>query len=389
MIDRDAHQHRPLCVLGSTGSIGVSTLDVARHLSIPVHTLTAHTRLEALAEQARVHGVQRVVCARGEDVGRLRGLLADQPHIEVCGGAAALCEAAGDEHCPTVVTAIVGGAGLEPTLAAVRSGKRVAIANKEPLVMAGELITAEAMHYGATLLPVDSEHSAIFQCLEHHRQSDISQLLLTASGGPFRTIHNLSQVTVEQALNHPNWSMGAKITIDSATLMNKALEVIEAHHLFAIDVSRIEVVVHPQSIIHSLVAFADGSLMAQLGAPDMRTPIQYALTWPYHRSGPVACPDLLAIARLDFETPDHKRFPALELGRHCAQLGGIAPVIFNAANEVAVERFLAQDIRFVDITHGIAEAVDALSSAKYGHSLEDILAADAEARSWLTGWQPR
>ena len=290
-----------------------------------------------------------MVAADMEDYATLKKLLADQPQITVAAGPEALVEAAGDEHCDVVMTAIVGAAGLAPTLAAVEAGKRVGIANKEPLVMAGHLIMAAAKSSGATILPVDSEHSAIFQCLENHSESDIDRLILTASGGPFRTVSDLSSVTLAQALKHPNWDMGPKITIDSASLMNKALEVIEAHHLFATPVDQIEVMVHPQSIVHSMVAYEDGSLMAQLGEPDMRTPIQYALTWPHHVKGPVNCPDLLRIGSLNFEAPDRTRFPSLDLGSRAAASGGAAPAIFNAANEAAVERFLGEHIRFIDI----------------------------------------
>ena len=383
-----SHQQRPLCILGSTGSIGVSTLDVARHLNIPIHTLTAHRRLKELAAQAREFGAQRVVAADTTDYQTLKKLLADQPQIAVSAGPEALVEAAGDEHCAVVMTAIVGAAGLAPTLAAVQAGKRVGIANKEPLVMAGSLIMATARDSGATLLPVDSEHSAIFQCLENHQESDIDRLILTASGGPFRTIKDLSQVTLAQALKHPNWNMGPKITIDSASLMNKALEVIEAHHLFATPVNQIEVMVHPQSIIHSMVAFSDGSQLAQLGEPDMRTPIQYALTWPKHTKGPVACPDLLSIGSLDFEAPDRQRFPSLDLGSRAAADGGAAPATFNAANEAAVERFLKEGIHFLDIFALVEGALDHFAPYGAVQSLSDIVAADQAARRWAAEAKP-
>lgn len=377
------YQQAPLCILGSTGSIGVNTLDVAKRLQIPVHTLTAHRRLAELAQQAREHGVRRVVCADAADYHQLCKLLADQPQIAVSAGQAALIEAAGDAACPVVMTAIVGAAGLAPTIAAVDAGKRVCIANKEPLVMAGEAIMAAAGRSGATLLPVDSEHSAIFQCWEHHRHDAIERLILTASGGPFRRVSDLSQVTLEQALKHPNWDMGPKITIDSATLMNKALEVIEAVHLFATPVERIEVMVHPQSIIHSMVAFADGSLMAQLGQPDMRTPIQYALTWPQHVHGPVPCPDLVALGSLHFEPPDRQRFPALDLGLAAAQRGGLAPTVLNAANEAAVARFLAGDIPFIAIPKLIEQALSRLDGHHSQPDLAAIMAADQAARQWV------
>ncbi|TVR43609.1 MAG: 1-deoxy-D-xylulose-5-phosphate reductoisomerase [Planctomycetota bacterium] len=377
-------QQASLCILGSTGSIGVSTLDVARHLGIPVHTLTGHRRLDLLAAQAKEFRAKRVVCADPEDYAKLKSLCADCPEITVGAGPQALVEAAGDEHCPVVMTAIVGGAGLDPTYAAVQAGKRVCIANKEPLVMAGALIMAAARASGATLLPVDSEHSAIFQCLENHRDSDIDRLVLTASGGPFRCRQDLNTVSIAEALKHPNWSMGPKITIDSATLMNKALEVIEAHHLFQVPVEQIEVVIHPQSIVHSMVAFADGSLMAQLGQPDMRTPIQYSLTWPRHLRGPVSCPDLLKIANLSFEAPDRTRFPALDLGAAAARQGGLAPAIFNAANEAAVARFLDGSITFLDIPRLVERALATVSSGSNADpDLASILAADAYTRNWV------
>jgi 1-deoxy-D-xylulose-5-phosphate reductoisomerase len=370
---------RPLCVLGASGSIGENTLDVARRLDIPIHTLTAHSRVERLAELAVAHGAQRVVIADGERYTQLKELLAGHDGIDIQAGPEALAAAAADEAVGTVVTAIVGAAGLPATLAAAQAGKRLAIANKEPLVMAGELVMKTAAENDATVLPVDSEHSAIFQCLEGHRPDEVERLVLTASGGPFRQEKDLALVTIERALKHPNWDMGPKITIDSATLMNKALEVIEARWLFDIPIEQIDVVVHPQSVVHSMVAYRDGSLMAQMGLPDMRTPIQYALTWPSHTAGPVASPDLTSIASLHFEQPDHQRFPALELGRTAGAMGGVGPAVFNAANEAAVARFLDGAIPFTAITEIVAQVLQRCPKHDQP-DLDAIIAADQWGR---------
>lgn len=377
--EQNSHQERALCILGSTGSIGQNTLDIAQALQIPVHTLTAHSKVQELAAQALKHNAQRVVIADDSRYNELKTALNCAPHIDVRAGADALAEVAGDSCTKAVMTAIVGAAGLPATLAAVRAGKRVCIANKEPLVMAGELIMAEAAQHKATILPVDSEHSAIFQCWEHHQQADVEKIILTASGGPFRDRDDLSNVTLAEALKHPNWDMGPKITIDSATMMNKALEVIEAHHLFAIPVDQIEIMVHPQSVVHSCVAFADGSLMAQMGEPDMRTPIQYSLTWPWHKTGPVPTPNLAAIGQLDFRAPDPIRFPAVNIGHEAARLGGVAPTVANAVNEVAVARFLAEKCHFQDIVALVEQALSTVPTIKQP-SLDDIIAADQEAR---------
>ncbi|MBN8527584.1 MAG: 1-deoxy-D-xylulose-5-phosphate reductoisomerase, partial [Planctomycetes bacterium] len=254
------------------------------------------------------------------------------------------------------------------------------IANKEPLVMAGQLVMAAAQAAGGAVLPVDSEHSAIFQCLEGHRTSEVSEILLTSSGGPFRTVMDLSAVTVEQALKHPTWSMGPKITIDSATLMNKSLELIEAQVLFGVGADRVRIVVHPQSVVHSMVAFRDGSVMAQLGRPDMRTPIQYALTWPQHLPGPVEAPDFSRLGALTFEDPDRSRFPSIDLAYAAASLGGLAPAVMNAANEVAVAAFLAGRSGFLDIFRTVERALSQLANRR-DPSLDDIVAADAETRA--------
>jgi len=374
---------RPLTILGATGSIGVSTLSVAAHLGIPVHAVTANRKVDELAALAIQHRAAVAVVADEDGYTELKRLLAGTGVVAEA-GAQALCAVAADPGCGAVVTAIVGAAGLHPTLAAIRAGKRVCIANKEPLVMAGALIMGEAARCGATILPVDSEHSAIFQCLEGHRPDEVAELVLTASGGPFRTVADLGAVTREQALRHPTWTMGPKITIDSATLMNKSLEIIEARWLFGVGVERIRVLIHPQSVVHSMVAYRDGSVMAQLGRPDMRTPIQYALTWPRHDSGQVAAPDFAALAALTFEAPDTARFPSLDMAYAAARAGGIAPAVMNAANEMAVARFLAGHGRFTDIFTTVERALgDAPSLGE--PSLDDIIAADAEVRRRLAG----
>ncbi len=374
-------QTRPLTILGSTGSIGVSTLSVAAHLQIPIYALSAHSKVDLLAEQARTHQAQIAVIGDENKYQQLKEAL-HGTGIEAAAGTAALNDIAAAPHVGAVMTAIVGAAGLPATLAAVRAGKRLCIANKEPLVMAGDLIMAEAIRSGATILPVDSEHSAIFQCLENHKSSEVKEIILTASGGPFRTVHDLSQVTREQALKHPTWSMGPKITVDSATLMNKSLEVIEARWLFGVEPQRIRVIIHPQSVVHSMVTYRDGSVMAQLGLPDMRVPIQYALTYPHHVSGEVPAPDFSQLAALTFEEPDTKRFPSLSMAYDAAQRGGLAPAVMNAANEMAVASFLAGKSRFLDIFHTIEKAL-ALTPSTTQPSLDDIICADADVRARL------
>ena len=374
---------RPLTILGATGSIGVSTLSVAAHLGIPVHAVTANRKVAELAALAIAHRAAVAVVADEEGYTDLKRLLSGTGVVAEA-GVQALSAVAADPGCGAVVTAIVGAAGLRPTLAAIRAGKRVCIANKEPLVMAGALIMGEAARCGATVLPVDSEHSAIFQCLEGHRPDEVAELVLTASGGPFRTVADLSAVTREQALRHPTWTMGPKITIDSATLMNKSLEIIEARWLFGVGVERIRVLIHPQSVVHSMVAYRDGSVMAQLGRPDMRTPIQYALTWPRHEAGQIAAPDFAALAALTFEAPDTARFPSLDMAYAAVRAGGVAPAVMNAANEMAVARFLAGHGRFIDIFTTVERALSQAPSQDEP-TLDDIIAADAEVRRRLAG----
>ncbi len=370
-----------ITILGSTGSIGISTLDVAAHLGLPVYAVTAHARVDQLAAQAIAAGAQVAVVADEARLADLRRLLAGTA-IRAEAGAAALDAVASAPEVTAVVTAIVGAAGLPPTVAAVKAGKRVCIANKEPLVMAGDLIMGLAKTHGATILPVDSEHSAIFQCLEGHREDEVAQLVITSSGGPFRTVMDLSAVTREQALRHPTWSMGPKITIDSATLMNKSLEIIEARWLFGIEAARIRVLVHPQSVVHSMVTYRDGSVMAQLGRPDMRVPIQYALTWPRHVPGPVSAPDFAALGSLTFEEPDRRRFPSLDMAYHAVEVGGVAPAVMNAANEVAVAAYLAGKGQFLDIFRTVEHALASVPRLAQAN-LDDILAADADVRARL------
>lgn len=374
---------RPLTILGATGSIGVSTIDVASRLGIPIHAVTAHSKVSELAAQAVACRARIAVIGDERLAPDLRRALTGTG-IRCAAGAEALCEVAAAPECGAVMTAIVGAAGLRPTLAAIRAGKRVCIANKEPLVMAGALIMGEAARCGATVLPVDSEHSAIFQCLEGHQGDEVDSLVLTASGGPFRTVRDLSSVTREQALKHPTWTMGPKITIDSATLMNKSLEIIEARWLFGVDVDRIRVLIHPQSVVHSMVTYRDGSVMAQLGRPDMRTPIQYALTWPRHAAGPVSAPDFAQLAALTFEQPDTVRFPSLTMAYAAAATGGIAPAVMNAANEMAVARFLADGCRFIDIFSTVERALGSAPTVR-DPDLDTIIAADADVRRRLAG----
>ena len=369
-----------LTILGSTGSIGVNTLAVAAHLGLPVFAITGNAKIEELAAQAARYRPQVVVVADPALHARLRALVPAGIRVEA--GAAALEAVAAAPEVTAVVTAIVGAAGLPATVAAVRAGKRVCIANKEPLVMAGGLIVAEAAKSGAALLPVDSEHSAMFQCLEGHAPDEVAELLLTSSGGPFRTVRDLSAVTREQALTHPTWKMGPKITIDSATLMNKSLEIIEARWLFGIEAERIRVLVHPQSVVHSMVAYRDGSVLAQLGLPDMQVPIQYALTYPKHVPGTVAAPDFARMANLTFEEPDRQRFPSLDIGYHAARSGGIVPAVMNAANEMAVAAYLAGKGHFLDIFRTVGKAVEQAATVAQP-SLDEIIAADGEIRARL------
>lgn len=385
---------RNVTVLGATGSIGVNTLDVIRRHPerFAVFALCANSQVQRLFEQihefAPKYAVVRDAPLADELTRRCRdaGLPTTVRH-----GVAALREMAAHPEVDTVMAAIVGAAGLEPTLAAARAGKKVLLANKEVLVMAGELFMQAVREHGALLLPVDSEHNAIFQSLPTDISRGISacgvrRILLTASGGPFRTLScaDLDEVTPEAACAHPNWVMGRKISVDSATMMNKGLEVIEAHWLFDCPPGQIQVVVHPQSVIHSLVEYVDGSVLAQLGNPDMRTPIAYALAYPERIDAGVPSLDLLALARLDFEAPDPDRFPCLPLAYAALRAGGTAPAILNAANEVAVASFLDRRLPFPGIPRLIEATLAALPAGAEG-SLDDVLAADAEARRIAAG----
>ena len=379
---------RSITVLGATGSIGLSTLDVIRRHPdrFSVYALTAGTRADELATLCREFRPAVAVMADAEAAERLKALLADMPETRVLAGEAGLCEVAASAESDTVMAAIVGAAGLAPTLAAVRAGKRVLLANKEALVMSGKLFMDAVERHGAELLPIDSEHNAIFQCMPADKVRDpcgagITRILLTASGGPFReyAAEDLRAVTPAQACAHPNWSMGQKISVDSATLMNKGLELIEACWLFNTSPANVQVHVHPESIIHSMVEYADGSVLAQLGSPDMRTPIANGLAWPERIEAGVAPLDLFAIGRFHFERPDLQRFPCLRLAAEAFAAGGTAPAVLNAANEVAVAAFLEGRLCFADIPVIIERTLTATEVVP-ADSFDTIFAKDAEAR---------
>jgi 1-deoxy-D-xylulose-5-phosphate reductoisomerase len=384
-----------ITVLGATGSIGLSTLDViARHPDrYQVFALSGFSRLHELEQlcvkfSPRFAVVPTMVLATDFQ----RALQAAGLQTEVLVGAAGLCEVAAHPEVDAVMAAIVGAAGLKPTLAAVEAGKKVLLANKEALVMSGALFMQAVRKSGAVLLPIDSEHNAIFQCLPGDYARGLSQvgvrrILLTASGGPFRQtpLEQLREVTPEQACAHPNWSMGRKISVDSASMMNKGLELIEACWLFDAKPAQIEILIHPQSVIHSLVDYVDGSVLAQLGNPDMRTPIAHALAWPQRIDSGVAPLDLFAVARLDFQAPDESRFPCLRLARAAAEAGGSAPALLNAANEVAVQAFLQRRIRFPEIADLIAEVLNLVPVVAV-ESLDGVLHADARARQLAEQW---
>jgi len=372
---------RKIAILGATGSMGKSTLDLVERNRdrFAVTAVTAATNVEALADIVRRTGARLAVVADESRYTDLAELLVGT-NCRAAAGEGALVEAAVGEA-ELVIAAIVGCAGLRPVMAAVDAGRTVALANKEALVTAGALMTDAARASGATLLPVDSEHNAIFQCLAGSRVKDVSRLVLTASGGPFRSASAdaIGAATPAQAVAHPNWSMGAKISVDSATMMNKGLELIEGHYLFGLPSDRIDILVHPQSVVHSMVEFVDGSVLAQLGSADMRIPIAYALAWPERMATPAQRLDLAAIARLDFEAPDLDRFPALRLAREALEAGGAAPIVLNAANEVAVASFLAARISFLEIARVVHEA---LISADYDapRSISDVLEIDRVTR---------
>ncbi len=379
---------RSITVLGATGSVGLSTLDVIRRHPerFSVYALTAGTRAEELATLCREFHPRVAVMADATAAQKLAELLSDLPDISVRSGEPGLCEVASAPEACTVMAAIVGAAGLAPTLAAVHAGKRVLLANKEALVMSGKLFMDAVLASGAELLPIDSEHNAIFQCLPADKIRDpdgagITRILLTASGGPFRehSAEALRTVTPAQACAHPNWSMGQKISVDSATLMNKGLELIEACWLFNITPDRIEVHVHPESIIHSMVEYSDGSVLAQLGSPDMRTPIANGLAWPERIDAGVAPLDLFAIGRFHFERPDLSRFPCLRLAAEAFEIGGTAPAVLNAANEIAVAEFLKGNLAFTDIPI-VIERTLAVTPVVPADSFDVIFAKNTEAR---------
>jgi 1-deoxy-D-xylulose-5-phosphate reductoisomerase len=372
---------RKIAILGATGSIGKSALDLIDLYPerFEVVAVTAATNSEALAQIARRTKAKLAVVADESRLSDLQELLVGTG-CRAAAGEAALIEAAVGEA-ELVIAAIVGCAGLRPVMAAVEAGLVVALANKEALVTAGELMTGAAARSEAILLPVDSEHNAIFQCLAASRKEDVSKIILTASGGPFRTASAevIGAATPAQAIAHPNWSMGAKISVDSATLMNKGLELIEAHYLFGLPSSRIDVLIHPQSLIHSMVEFIDGSVLAQLGSPDMRVPIAYALAWPERIATPAQRLDLATVARLDFECPDLSRFPALRLAREALEAGGAAPIVLNAANEVAVASFLAGAIRFAEIVTTVQEMLES-ADFEAPNTIGEVLEIDQRTR---------
>ena len=372
---------RAITILGATGSIGRSTLDLIgrqpdRYRCL---ALTAHSNVDELAAAARQFRPELAVVADERHYGALKDALAGTG-VEAAAGAEAVTAAAA-MPADWVMAAIVGAAGLQPTLAAVRRGATVAIANKEALVCAGDIVTKAANDAGSRLLPVDSEHNAIYQVFDAERPERVSRVILTASGGPFRTftLGQMQAVTPEQAVAHPVWSMGAKISVDSATLMNKGLEVIEAHHLFPVTPDQLEVLVHPQSVVHSLVEYVDGSVLAQLGTPDMRTPIAYTLAWPDRVATPCRRLDLAAIGQLSFEAPDTARFPALNLAWSALRAGAGAPAVLNAANEVAVQAFLDRRIGFLDIAAIVAEVLSRLGAPAVD-DLGAVMATDQAAR---------
>jgi 1-deoxy-D-xylulose-5-phosphate reductoisomerase len=372
---------RSVTILGSTGSVGCNTIDLLarRPEAFDIEALTANRNVALLAEQARALRPRMVAIADPALYVDLKEALAGSG-IEVGAGSSAIVEAA-CRPAEWVMASIVGAAGLEPTMAAVRRGAIIGLANKECLVCAGEVMMADIKKFGASLVPVDSEHSAIYQVFDFDNADRVEAIILTASGGPFRCLEaeKMATVTPAQAVAHPNWDMGAKISVDSATMMNKGLELIEAFHLFPVEARQIEIVVHPQSVIHSLVSYVDGSVLAQLGAPDMRTPIAYALAWPDRMQTPAPRLRLAEVGQLTFEAPDERRFPALRLAREALRRRGAAPIVLNAANEIAVESFLAQQIGFLDIPRVVERAMEKAPNGQL-NALADVIEIDREAR---------
>ena len=379
---------RSIAILGSTGSIGTQTLQVVEEHpdKFEVYAITANTRVDELIQQARKFMPEAVVIADESKYPQLKEALADLP-IKVYGGYESICQIVESKPIDIVVTAMVGFSGLRPTINAIKAGKAIALANKETMVVAGELINELAMKYQTPILPVDSEHSAIFQCLAGEMNNKVEKLILTASGGPFRTFtkEQLEHVTVQQALKHPNWSMGAKITIDSASMMNKGFEVMEAKWLFGVGAEDIEVVVHPQSVIHSMVQFGDGAIKAQLGTPDMRLPIMYALTYPARLSSSFERIDWNTLKELTFEKPNLELFPNLQHAYTALAQGGNIPCVVNAANEICVAAFLEERIKFTDMPKLIARAME---KATYilKPTLDDYLETDREIRAMVKEW---
>lgn len=370
-----------ITILGATGSIGTSTLDLIERNrdGFEVLALTANSDVEGLAASAKRVGAKRAVVADATRYEALKAALADTG-IEAAAGADAVCDAA-RMGADWTMAAIVGCAGLKPVMAAIESGGTLALANKEALVSAGEVMTRAVEAHGVTLLPVDSEHNAVFQCLDRTAPKGVARIILTASGGPFRerTLDEMRGITPEQAVAHPNWSMGAKISVDSATMMNKGLELIEAFHLFPVAADQLDIIVHRQSVVHSMVEYIDGSVLAQMGSPDMRTPIAYALAWPERMETPCERLDLAKVARLDFEAADAVRFPAIGLAKEALRAGGARPAILNAANEVAVEAFLKGRVGFLEIAAIVADTLERYDPLA-PDSLDAVLAIDAEAR---------
>ncbi len=384
---------RRLTVLGSTGSVGLSTLDVVAHArkiygahAFPIEALTAQSNVEALAQQAKQFHPRLAVIGDETRYAQLKELLAGT-NIEIAAGREAILAAAARPS-DIVMVSIVGAAGLAPALEAVKRGVTIALANKECIVAAGDIFRRAQEASGAIVIPVDSEHNAAFQILDRNNGASIEKLTITASGGPFREwpSERMASATPEQAIAHPNWSMGAKISVDSATLMNKGLELIEAHYLFAIPAERLAVIVHPQSVVHCLVTYEDGSTLAHLSAPDMRTPIAHALAWPARMTSPSHRLDLAALRQLTFENPDSARFPCLGLAQVCLRAGGAAPTILNAANEVAVEAFLGRRIGFLDIPRVVEETLAAEETQAAMTDLESVLEVDARARGLAFGF---
>lgn len=374
---------RSISILGATGSVGASTLDLIRRNrgDWRVVALTANCQAADLARLAREFGAEVAVVGDESCLAELREGL-EGSRIEAAAGARALVEAAA-RPVDLTVAAIVGCAGLAPTMAAIEQGGTIALANKEALVSAGEVMTAAVARHGATLLPVDSEHNAIFQCLAKNSLDEVRSLTLTASGGPFRTwsAEKIAAATSAQAVAHPNWDMGAKISVDSATMFNKGLELIEAHHLFPVGLEKIRILVHPQSVVHSMVEYRDGSTLAQLGPADMRVPIASCLAWPRRMDTPMPPLDLAAIGSLDFEAPDEQRFPATRIAREAAQAGGAAPAVLNAANEMAVAAFLGGHLAFTDIAVMVERVLSTGNQPPPPRSLDEVLAVDAAARA--------